>query len=297
MARKFFRPGSLVLALVLAVLLGATPSEATAQSSIGITQKGKGPVIVFIAGLNSDSRTFTGTCDALAATHTCMLLDLPGFAGKRPVDVSKGFLVPMRDEVIRELRRRGISRAVLVGHSLGGVLGMMISLEAPELIERMVLIDSLPFYAAIQNPAMTVAQAKPMAAGMRALMTAQPDELYFRAAEQQTAGMVRSPERHPLLKEWARTSDRSTTTTAMTDMLVTDLRGEIARLKQPLLVLGAWAAYEQYGSTMESTRAIFATQYAAAPSVDIRLSARGYHFLTWDDGDWVVAQIRQFLDR
>jgi pimeloyl-ACP methyl ester carboxylesterase len=266
-----------------------------ADTAIHMTVKGEGPALVFIPGLNSGADTFTETCEAFVATHRCLLLELPGFAGQPPVDVSTGFLVPMRDAVIAQLRAKGIGEAMLVGHSLGGDLAIMIALEAPELAQRLVLIDSLPFYAAIQNPAATADMMRQQATMMRAQMDAQSDEQYRQSAVMSTAGMARSSERHAQLSEWTLASDRATTTTAMIDMLTTDLRADIAGLAQPILVLGSWAAYAPYGSTLDSTREIFRTQYAAAPNVDVRMSEAGYHFLTWDDGAWVNAQIAAFI--
>jgi pimeloyl-ACP methyl ester carboxylesterase len=266
-----------------------------ADTAIGVTETGQGPALVFIAGLNSGSETFSETCNAFVATHTCLLLDLPGFAGQAPVDVSAGFLAPMRDAIIELLRDKDIAGATLVGHSLGGDVAMMVALEAPELAARLVLLDSLPYYAAIQNPLATVEMLKPQVAMMRTQMNAQSDEAYFAAAVQSVQGMTRSDERHAQLLEWTRTSDRATTTQAMLDMLTTDLRADIAAIEQPILVLGSWAAYAQYGSTMESTRAIFTAQYSAASNVDIRMSETGYHFLSWDDSAWVNAQIADFL--
>ena len=283
---------SLMTAAVAAAFAG---NEARAASAVAVSELGQGPALVFIPGLNSGSATFSDTCAAFVATHRCLLLELPGFAGQPPTDVGEGFLLPMRDEVIALLRESDISDATLVGHSLGGDLAMMIALEAPELARRLVLIDSLPFYAAIQNPRATADMMKPQAELMRAQMNAQSDAAYAQAAVTSTAGMTRSDERHAQLQAWTAASDRATTTAAMVDMLTTDLRADIARITQPLLVLGSWAAYAPYGSTLESTKGIFSAQYAAAPNVDIRMSEAGYHFLTWDDSAWVNAQIADFL--
>ena len=81
----------------------------------------------------------------------------------------------------------------------------------------------------------------------------------------------------------------------MYSMMATDLRAPLAQLKTPTLVLGSWAAYAPYGSTKESTRAIFQAQYAQLPGVRIEMSEAGYHFLMWDDPTWVQAQVRDFI--
>jgi pimeloyl-ACP methyl ester carboxylesterase len=81
----------------------------------------------------------------------------------------------------------------------------------------------------------------------------------------------------------------------MYELTVTDLRPELATIKTPTLVLGAWAAFAQYGATKDSVRATFDTQYATLPGVKIELSEGGYHFLMWDDPVWLQGQVRQFL--
>ena len=81
----------------------------------------------------------------------------------------------------------------------------------------------------------------------------------------------------------------------MVEMMTTDLRGDLGLIKVPTLVLGAWSAYKPYGSTMESTRKIFATQFAKLDGARIEMSQDGYHFIMWDDPSWLQAQVRGFI--
>jgi pimeloyl-ACP methyl ester carboxylesterase len=295
------RSSALAKALAaLALVIGAASLGLDGNahaSAVGLVEKGRGPALVFIPGLISGRETFTETCEAFVAKHRCLLLDLPGFAGQRPIDVQRGFFSPVESQIMRLLRDNHVSKATLVGHSLGGVLAMLIALDAPDLVDRLVLVDSLPFYPATQNPALTVELMKPQAEQMRAQMNAVSDEDFVKITAQSATRLSNTAARQGLLTEWSRTSDRATTTAAMVDLMTTDLRARISGLSQSVLVLGSWAAYKQYGSTLESTKAIFRAQYAALPGVDIRISQTGYHFLTWDDGAWVDEQIRDFLIR
>lgn len=63
----------------------------------------------------------------------------------------------------------------------------------------------------------------------------------------------------------------------------------------PALVLASWAAYAALGQTQDATRTIFDAQYAALPGVRIEMSEAGYHFLMWDDPQWLRTQIAEFL--
>ncbi len=287
---------AIVIGVIVATASG-TKSEAAEFNGINITVEGSGPSVIFIPGLNSSKETFTGTCEALKSTHTCHLLHLPGFAGNAPLPNAKdGFLPKMRDSIEQYIREKRIDKPVLVGHSLGGFLSLQIAEHAPELVKAVVIVDSLPFYSAIQDPAATEASVKPRAEMMRQQMLSQPLEQYKQSSEQVAKfGMTRLPERVATVAQWNLSSDRATTSQAMYEIMTMDMRDRIANIKAPTLVLGSWAAYAAYGSTKESTRAIFAAQYQKLAGVKIEMSETGFHFLSWDDAPWVNEQIATFL--
>lgn len=259
------------------------------------TAANKNALLVFIPGLNSGKETFTTTCDHFQQNYQCHLIQLPGFAGLAPQKGDANFLNTRRDAVIHYLQQQAPGKVTLVGHSLGGTLSLMIALKVPELVDKLVIVDALPFYPAIQNPALTADLMRPQAEQMRTMMNNQSATDFQNNALANLHGMSNNSVRMPLLTEWSKTSDRATTTQAMIELMTTDLRKDVANIKQSTLVLGAWAAYKNYGSTKESTTTIFKQQYAELPQVAISLSDTAYHFITWDDGDWVNQQISQFL--
>ena len=287
------------IAIIIGVLVAlsvAHKSQAENFDGLDVKVEGKGAAVIFIPGLNSAASAFTETCAALKAKHQCHLLQLPGFAGNSARAASdKDFLLDMRDRIEHYAQTKKLKKVTLIGHSLGGTLSLMIAQHAPDLAAKVVIIDALPFYSAIQNPTATSESMKPGAQQMRNMMLNQPREDYLKFGAQNLMGMSNNPERLPLLTEWLKTSDSTTTANAMYSMMVTDLRKPIASIKAPTMVLGAWAAYKAYGATQESTKAIFTAQYAELKQVDIRMSETGYHFLMWDDKDWVNQQISEFL--
>lgn len=78
-------------------------------------------------------------------------------------------------------------------------------------------------------------------------------------------------------------------------MMTTDLRADLRKITTPTLVLGAWAAYTAYGADQETTRMTLVTQYEQLKDVEIRMSGDGFHFLTWDDPEWVNQEIARFI--
>ena len=126
-------------------------------------------------------------------------------------------------------------------------------------------------------------------------MLTQDDASYRAGVISNVKGLTRDAGRVETLAAWGNASDRAITGEAMYEMMTTDLRPQLARITAKTLVLGSWAAYAPYGATKESTRAIFEAQYANLDGVRIELSEGGYHFLMWDDPQWLQSQVRGFI--
>ena len=255
---------------------------------------GEGRPLLMIPGLNSAGDVWHETCQALQPGVQCHILQLPGFAGQPPVQDAH-WLESMRDRVLAYADHAKLKHPDLIGHSLGGVLGLELSIKAPDRFAHVVIVDSLPFLGAVRNPAATADSVRPMADGMRAGMLAADEASYVGQIRGNVATMSVQAGRIPILVKWGETSDRKTTAQAMYELMTTDLRPALGSARTPTLVLGSWASYAPYGATKASTLATFEQQYATHPSVRIVLSETGYHFLMWDDPKWLQDQVKQFL--
>ena len=255
---------------------------------------GKGQPMLLIPGLNCPGAVWDEAVAHYQTRYQCHIISLAGFAGMAPAATLADPLLPaVRDQLLAYIKTQKLSKPTVVGHSLGGFLALALSAAQPEAIGPLVIVDSLPYMAAIQNPAATVETVRPMADKMRQQM--KQGHLPPAAQRQMVAGMVTDTARQTQIARWGTASDPATTAQAMYDMYTIDLRNDISRIQQPVLVLGAWAAYAQYGSTKESTRAIFAQQYAKLPQARIEMSEAGRHFLMYDDKAWLFGQADAFL--
>lgn len=253
---------------------------------------GAGRPVVMIPGLNSAASVWTETCAALQPGVQCHIVQLPGFAGA-PAAATEQFLPAMRDRLLAYLDDRQLAQPVVMGHSLGGALALQMAAEKPGRIERLVIVDSLPFFAGIRG--MTPEAARGMAAGMRQQMLASTQEQWEAGTRQGAAGMSNSPANVERVVAWGLASDRATTAQAMSELWGADLRPLLPKITAPTLVLGAWAAYAPMGATLDSTKQIFDTQYAGLNGVQVRMSQRGHHFLMWDDAAWLVGEVKAFI--
>jgi pimeloyl-ACP methyl ester carboxylesterase len=289
----------LIVALVLTVCgvgqsRAAAPPATVAAGDIRITVRGEGQPVLMIPGLNSAAAVWDDTCAALQPGVQCHIAQLPGFAGALPA-AREPFLATMRDQLLTYLALQPGRRMTVMGHSLGGALALMMAAQNDAHIDRLVIVDTLPFLAGIRDPDATLESVRPMATAMRdSLITSSPEQ-FEAQARPMMQGLVHGEARIDTLIDWGRRSDRATTAQAMYEMWTSDLRPALARIRRPTLVLGSWAAYAPMGSTQAGTMQIFERQYQGLPGVKIRLSSAGYHFLMWDDAELVVSQTRAFL--
>ena len=278
--------------LVTALCVSSAQAAPAGFRDLQVEVVGQGRPVVMIPGLNSAAATWTETCAALQPGVQCHIVQLPGFAGA-PAAKADPFLDGMRDQLLAYLDDRRLDKPVVMGHSLGGMLALKMAAEKPGRIERLVIVDSLPFFAGLRG--MTPEAAKGAAAAMRQQMLAATPAQWEAGARQGSMGMSRNPANNERVAGWSLASDRATAALAMSELWGEDLRPLLPRITAPTLVLGAWAAYEPMGSTLESTKKIFEGQYAGLNGVRVSMSQRGYHFLMWDDPEWLVGEVKAFL--
>ena len=101
--------------------------------------QGRGPAVLLIHGIGDNSSTWSQLIPALARDHLVVAPDLLGHgASDKPrADYAVGaYANGMRDL----LSILGVDRATIVGHSMGGLVGMQLALEHPERLRKLVLV-------------------------------------------------------------------------------------------------------------------------------------------------------------
>ena len=117
--------------------------ESVAGRRVRFVRKGSGPAIVLVHGFASSLYTWKDVLPVLARDHDVVALDLPGFGQSDcPPDLSSDEYPRV---VLGLLDRLGISRATLVGNSLGGSVAVAVAAERPALVRRLVLVDAAGF--------------------------------------------------------------------------------------------------------------------------------------------------------
>lgn len=278
---SFAVAGGVVLATAAdAAPAGQAASTAFRSDRLSVEVVGSGPDVVLIPGFASSREVWRVEAERLKATHRVHLVQLAGFAGEPWSHGDGPFVQPMADELARYVREAGLERPTVVGHSMGGMTAVLLAQQHPDLVGRVMSVDSLPFFSALFGPQVTVETARPFADQAAAGMLA-ADEAGFRAGQAQGApGLARDPATREAMVEWSMRSDRRALASAIREVMTTDLRPGLAAMTTP--VWAVYAADADGGAPAAMADALWGRQYAGLPGVRLIRVDGSRHFIMAD---------------
>jgi pimeloyl-ACP methyl ester carboxylesterase len=97
--------------------------------------------ILFLHGWGSNSTLWFNSLKNITLNKYCVFVDLPGF-GKSEIPEIPWDLAAYVRFVTLFINKLGLPKVVLVGHSFGGSIAIKLAIEKPELISRLILVDS-----------------------------------------------------------------------------------------------------------------------------------------------------------
>lgn len=265
-------------------------------STFCVRVMGTGVPMIFLPELSVSGDVWDGIVSHFKDHCQCHVVELAGFAGQPPVEATP-LLAAVKDELAAYIRDRRLRRVVVIGHGLGGFIAMCLAADYPELVHRLVIIDSYPFYVgAGLNPHATLQDGEK--AGLAAFVTynSPPDPEFERKAEAAKKVLVSRPEHVARIVLWRRASDRSTAGKALRELLSSDLREQLSRITAGILVVGTWIGkYRFTGATRQEIERLFIRQYARARDWKLVLLDNARHFAMLDDPEGLSVVIHDFL--
>lgn len=125
----------------------AAPADKVATvfgQKIHYIEAGAGPVVILLHGLGGDVSNWAPTIGPLSQKYRVIVPDQIGFgrSDKPLINYRVGTLVDFLDAFYKQI---GITRASLVGNSLGGWTVAAFALAHPEKVDRLVLVDAAGF--------------------------------------------------------------------------------------------------------------------------------------------------------
>ena len=295
--------GRLVAALAFPLLLHSAPGQcatppaastaAVTMDHISIKANGSGPAIFLIPGLSSPRSVWDGVGPDLAKNHRVYRVQINGFGGDAPgANLKPGILDGVVADLDAYIVKNGIDRPAIVGHSLGGLIGLKFAKAHPEHLSRLMVVDALPFYGMLFGPTTTVAMLEPRGAAMRDQIIAGYGKPANPApAEAVASQLTLKPDSHARVKAWVMASDPRVGGEALYEDLTTDLRPDMAAIKTPITLV-----YPTRGEAPDKADALYHGAYAAVPNVTYVAVADSAHFVMLDQPAAFAAALKSFAE-
>ena len=108
-------------------------------------ERGRGAkTLVFLHGIGADHHAFDGDLAHFSARARSLAWDMPGYGESAPLEhMTIGTLA---DSLAALLDARGVERAVVVGHSMGGMVAQELVATRPERVAALALVATSPAF-------------------------------------------------------------------------------------------------------------------------------------------------------
>lgn len=109
--------------------------------------EGKGSeTVIMVHGLGSYSQAWKKNIAELSLKYRVIAIDLPGY-GKSSKAPHSGLMSFYAGVIVDFIKQMNLGQVNLVGHSMGGQISMVLAIEHPELVKRLILVDPAGFEA------------------------------------------------------------------------------------------------------------------------------------------------------
>ncbi len=254
--------------------------------------------VILIPGLSSSPHVWDMLTEELKGRYRVHRIHVQGFAGAEPRDNAEGPVsAPVAEDIARYIREQGLEKPAVIGHSMGGTIGMMLAARHPDSVGKLMVVDMVPFMGAMfgrpgTNP--TAESVAPMADQIYAAMSQGPEEAYRQQAAATVTSMIKTESARSGPLEDTANSDRQVSAAAYRELIVTDLRPELARITAPTEVL--YVAFDFPGMTPEITDGIYRASFANLPGAELKRIDDSAHFIMLDQPAIFAAEVNAFLE-
>ena len=252
--------------------------------------------IILIPGLSSSPEVWDGLTGALKDRYRIHRIHVQGFAGAPSEANATGpVAAPVAEDIARYISEQGLTKPAVIGHSMGGTIGMMLASRHPDAVGKLMVVDMIPFMGAMfGGPEATAQSVQPMADMVANGMRSSPPEAWQAQAAQTIAGMINTEAARPGPIQDSVTSDQNVAAASMRELITTDLRPELARITAPTEVL--YVKFNDARMTNEMTDAIYQASFATLPGAELKRIDDSAHFIMLDQPERFLAEVNAFLE-
>ena len=279
---------SLLAASTLATPAQGQPAAPAEQrlNRITVRSVGDGPAVVLIPGLASPASVYDDVAARIGKDHRLIFVQVNGFAGSKAGAAPLDNLLPgVVDELAGWLAANHIERPAVIGHSMGGLMGLMLAKRHPEAAGRLMVVDALPFYGMLFGPQATPDAVRPVVEQMRAGLVSGS------TPPQVPPHMSNSDAGKAKILEWLKSSDAKTVGEALVEDATTDVRPDLPSIKAPVTVLYA-AATPEFKPMADG---LYKEAYKSLPGARLVAVENSEHFIMLDQPARFADEVEAFL--
>ncbi|MBB3307737.1 pimeloyl-ACP methyl ester carboxylesterase [Enterobacter sp. Sphag1F] len=272
------------------------PAVHSNSQRISVETQGSGPDVILIPGLASSREVWTDLAATLRKSHRVHLVELAGFASTPALSNPEGKVIaPAVDAIADYIQTQHITAPAIIGHSLGGEIALMIGARHPDQVSRLMIVDALPFYTLMIDPAATTETAARHATATRDWLLGQSPRQFKEFQKTSIIRLVKTEAVRPALVTAGLNSDRKTVADAVYELMITDLRPELARIKAPMEIVYAYDAL--FGVPAASVDAMYRQAYASASDIHFTRIDDSFHFVMLDQPEQFSRAVTSFLNQ
>ncbi|MCG8350924.1 MAG: alpha/beta fold hydrolase [Chloroflexales bacterium] len=204
----------------------------------------RGQVVLLIHGWSSSWYALSPLLPTLSERYRCLAVDLPGY-GESPPGRGRATIAGYADVLAGLIRQLSDRPALLIGHSMGGMISLTLALNHPDLVERMVLLcptisGRLSLFIQMFISPVTMLERFKLADRLVSAFESQflgiTDRLMRPASFAERTGITEH-DYHHLRQDARRRGQGLVRAECYSAMQKGDLRGKLSRIKAPSLVL------------------------------------------------------------
>lgn len=280
-------------AAIAAIAVMAT--AATADDRFVVDRHGDADArsVFFVPGLASSGATWDEAVEELEQGADIHVFTLAGFAGVPAVETDGSFIESAADALADYIIEGGYTNVAVVGHSLGGQIALQLAARSPDAVSAVMVVDSVPFYARLFNPAATPEQAAASGEMFAAQMRSLPHEQFLAMMGQGLPVQSLDTDFHSTLRAWFAASDQAVIADAFGEVSGRDFSPVLDEIHAPVLVLAPWAPGAPVDA--ETLQTMYAAQYAPLEHGHVEIIEGARHFLMVDQPAAFNARLARFL--
>lgn len=281
-------------AVLWSVGSGARAQAVFSSRRITVTTRGRGPDVILIPGLASTAEVWRGVADRLAGRRRLHLVSVRGFGDLGPgANASGAVMGAIAVEVRRYTTEQGLERPAIIGHSMGGQVGLRVAADAGARVDRVMVVDSSPFFAALISPQATVGDVEPIAQLAYQAIQFLGDEALRSRGRQMGLDLGGATDTVFGSLGW-QGGDRRVLAQSLYEVMTVDLRRRLPDITAPVTVVYGWSADQASprGRADRLFRAAYARLRTAAAFVPIEGAE---HMVMIDQPTRFMAAVDRFL--